>query len=113
MRDELGSIAIDLYRVLDRAPPRNAMRRYQEGDRGVFARGILTLRDAHLVPLIREKYYQQADFRGYVNSYLAKFQELLDRADRSDSEGLLSATFLTSDVGKLYMVLARAVGRLN
>ena len=89
------------------------LRRYQEGDRSVFVRNILTLRDAALVPTIRDRYEENADFRGYVNAYISKFQELLNQADRSDADGLLSATFLTSDVGKLYMVLARSIGRLN
>ena len=58
--------------------------------------------------------YQGIDeFRRYVQRYLDHFEKLLSEANESDPENLLSSTFLSADVGKLYLLLARAVGRLN
>ena len=35
----------------------------------------------------------------------------IEKARERDHDGVLEATFLSSDMGKLYMVLARALGR--
>jgi len=48
-----------------------------------------------------------------VDRYLAQFQEALEQASESDPEDILAAVLLTSDVGKLYMLMSKALGRLN
>jgi hypothetical protein len=40
-------------------------------------------------------------------------KKLLSEANESGPENLPSSTFLLADVGKLYLLLARAVGLLN
>ena len=35
------------------------------------------------------------------------------QAEDCDYENVLNATFLTSDVGKVYLLLARSLGRTN
>ena len=35
----------------------------------------------------------------------------MNQAQNCDPENVLSATFLTADVGKLYLLLARSIGR--
>jgi hypothetical protein len=113
VREELGSLALDLGRALAHEPTAKDMRRYREGDRTIFVRNMLGFRDAGLPAQIKAKYDASAEFRRQVDFYVGHFQGLIADADRVEGDGLLSATFLTSDVGKLYMVLARAVGRLG
>ena len=48
-----------------------------------------------------------------VQRYLDHFERLLNEANESDPENLLSSTFLSADIGELYLVPARSVGRLN
>ena len=43
---------------------------------------------------------------------MLKFEELLRESNRADPESLLNATFITADVGKLYMVLQRSLERI-
>ncbi len=52
-----------------------------------------------------------SEFWKYVVRYLLEFEVLLKEAKKRDQEGLLKNTFLSSDVGKVYMLLARALGR--
>jgi hypothetical protein len=40
-------------------------------------------------------------------------EKIAAEANESDPENLLRSTFLLADVGKLYLLLARAVGLLN
>jgi hypothetical protein len=42
---------------------------------------------------------------------MSQFDKLLDDAKEGDPENVLAAAFLTSDVGKLYMVLGGILGR--
>ena len=63
--------------------------------------------------MIKGKFEDDDNFRKYVQRYLDHFERLLSDANESDPENLLSSTFLSADIGKLYLLLARSVGRLN
>ena len=49
--------------------------------------------------------------RRYVLRYVDQFERLLADTRGADPENLLHSTFLTADVGKLYLMLNRALGR--
>ena len=52
-----------------------------------------------------------SEFRRYADEYLMQFDRVLNEAKEVDPENILSATFLTADVGKLYLVLSTILGR--
>ncbi|MBT6116900.1 MAG: hypothetical protein HOH66_03445, partial [Rhodospirillaceae bacterium] len=110
---DLGSLGVDMARVLEHPVPERAMRAYVQGDHGAVLRDFLGAADARADGLIRKKYEQDRIFRGYVDRYLARFDELIGAADEIDTENMFSAVFLTSDTGKLYLMLGRALGRLS
>ena len=60
---------------------------------------------------IAVRYREDERFRQQATRYIQQFESLLNQAAECDPENVLSATFLTADVGKLYLLLARAVGR--
>ncbi len=60
---------------------------------------------------IRDRYRDDNEFRKYADDYLAQFDRVLAEAKEVDPENILSATFLTADVGKLYLVLSTILGR--
>ncbi len=74
---------------------------------------MLALTDKKAEALIKRRYEEDENFRNHVSSYLEQFEQLLVQASESDPENLLSSTFVTADVGKLYLLLSRAVGRMN
>ena len=110
---DLGSLGVDMARVLAHPVPERAMRAYVQGDHGAVLRDFLGGSDVRSDSLIRRKYEQDRVFRGYVDRYLARFDELIAAADDVDTENMFSAVFLTSDTGKLYLLLSRALGRLS
>ena len=63
--------------------------------------------------VIHKMYEHDEIFRKLVSRYIDHFEKLLSEAKENDSENLLGSTFLSADVGKLYMLLGRSVGRLN
>ena len=80
---------------------------------GWFTRRIVRNRDKTSLDAIRGNYEDDIAFREHVDRYLAQFQEALEQASESDPEDILAAVLLSSDVGKLYMLMSKALGRLN
>jgi hypothetical protein len=111
--EDLNSTAIDLNRLMDSEKSQKLWGKYTKGDRGIFVRGIISDDERQARTVISAKYEDDEEFRRYVQRYLDHFEKLLSEANERDPENLLSSTFLSADVGKLYLLLARAVGRLN
>ena len=75
---------------------------------------------ASLQPGFREKakldaiaklHRENPEFRDYAGRYISEFERVLREAAKRDPDNILRTTFLSSDVGKVYMILARALGR--
>jgi len=60
---------------------------------------------------VRELYEDDDAFRTLASRYLREFERLLTQAGEADPDELLSASLLTADVGKAYLLLSRAVER--
>jgi hypothetical protein len=69
------------------------------------------MRNKSKLAKINQLYRSDSSFREYVTRYLAEFDELIDSARLSGQEGVLGVGFMTSDAGKVYMVLQSALGR--
>jgi hypothetical protein len=111
--EELNSTAIDLNRLLDEQGSQKLWPKLARGDKGIFVRSMLQDDARHARDLIRSRFEDDQKFRKYTQQYLDHFERLLNEANESDPENLLSSTFLSADIGKLYLLLARSVGRLN
>ena len=111
MIEDLNSAAIDINRLLEEEIPDDIWKRYRRGDKSIFARRILKMRDRFAIPEIEDRYEHDQDFRDKVTRYMNQFESLLTQATDCDPEQVLSATFLTADVGKLYLLLSRSLGR--
>ena len=111
VNERLQSLAVDMNRVLETTISEDDWRRYNKGETGVFVRKMLGFREKVKLNIVRDKYQRDGEFRDYVTRYLGEFDVLLSQANNLDQGSLLRGTFLASDVGKVYMLLARALGR--
>jgi hypothetical protein len=109
----LSSAGVDLVKAYEKHIPEDAWQRYLEGDKTVFARRILKSRDKYGVEEIRKRHQDDAEFRVHSTEYIAQFERLLEQAEAHDPEEMISATLLSSDVGKLYLLLSRALDRIK
>ncbi len=109
----LNDMAIDLDVIsADAAPHEDEWRRYLAGDRAVFARKLASTINDAMVHRITTLYRENARFRDSANAYIQEFEALLARAREGDGGGLLASTILSADTGKIYLVIAYALGRL-
>jgi hypothetical protein len=111
MIEELNGIAVDIHGLLDSEIPDEVWKRYREGDRSVFARRLFRSKDSYIVPALEQRYQRDERFRDLVDRYIRRFETLLGQSHPVDPESVLSATFITADVGKLYLILAKSLGR--
>ena len=108
---ELNSLALDMNSLLDADVPDEVWRRYKDGDRSAFARRLLRLKDSYVVPALEQRYAKDIKFRDLVMRFTGKFEDLLAQAGKADTDNVLSTAFLTADIGKLYLVIQRNLGK--
>ncbi|TRW17896.1 coiled-coil domain-containing protein [Glacieibacterium frigidum] len=111
--ESLQSGAIDLTSLLSIDVGDEAWRAYLKGDRGIFARRAVRLLDRGTARKIERHFEHDAVFREQATRFITEFETLLARV-RADREGAaLAVTLVSSDLGKLYVVLAQATERLR
>jgi hypothetical protein len=111
MIEELNGVAANIHELLDSEIPDEVWKRYREGDRSIFARRLFRAKDSYVVPALEQRYSRDERFRDMVDRYIKRFETLLTQSQQADPESVLSAAFITADVGKLYLILARSLGR--
>jgi ElaB/YqjD/DUF883 family membrane-anchored ribosome-binding protein len=111
--ESLNSLSVDIARAIDHDASVDLWRRYQRGERDVFTRRLYTLKGQQTFDEIKHKYDREPEFRTAVSRYIADFEKLLADVARTDKDKTITQSYLTSDTGKVYTMLAHAAGRLN
>lgn len=110
--ESLASQAIDIHRVLDVNIPDDVWQQYLKGDRSVFARRTVRLGNRETKDLIARKFREDGEFREHTLRYIKEFEKLMANALAADPQGPLSITLVSSEMGKLYVLLAQSLNRL-
>ncbi|RVD13274.1 kinesin, partial [Mesorhizobium sp. M4B.F.Ca.ET.017.02.2.1] len=111
--ESLNSLSVDIARAIDHDASIELWNRYRRGERDVFTRRLYTLKGQQTFDEIRRKYQTEAEFRAAVDRYCDDFEKLLKDVSRNDRDNIMGQTYLTSDTGKVYTMLAHASGRLQ
>ena len=111
--ESLNSLSVDIARAIDHETFIDLWDRYKRGERHVFTRRLYTLQGQQTFDEIRQKYARDQEFRTAVERYVADFEQLLTQVSRNDRDNMLGQTYLTSDTGKVYTMLAHASGRFD
>jgi hypothetical protein len=111
--ESLNSLSVDIARAIDHEASIELWNRYRRGERDVFTRRLYTLKGQQTFDEIRRKYQAEAEFRAAVDRYCDDFEKLLKDVSRNDRDNMVTQTYLTSDTGKVYTMLAHAAGRLR
>jgi hypothetical protein len=101
-----------IARAIDHGTAAELWQRYKSGERGFIDRSIYTLDGRATFDEIRQRYSRNPEFRDTVNRYLTDFERLLKEAEKREPGGRLVQNYLTSETGRVYLLLAHASGRL-
>jgi hypothetical protein len=111
--ESLDSISVDIARMIDHDAAVELWDRYRRGESNVFTRRLYTLQGQQTFEEIRRKYGRDDEFRQTVDRYVEEFERLLAEVSRDDRDSMLTKTYLTSETGKVYTMLAHASGRFD
>ena len=111
--ESLNSNAIDIARALDSEVSDVAWAAYLKGDRGIFTRRAVSLIEGGEAKAIVQVYENDSGFHDQVNRYIHDFEAMLRQVLSTRDGNALGVTLLSSDMGKLYVVLAQAIERLR
>jgi hypothetical protein len=111
--ESLDSLSVDIARMIDHDAAADLWDRYKRGERNVFTRRLYTLQGQQAFDEIRKKYRADREFKQTVDRYIGEFERLLDEVSRDDRGQVVARTYLTSETGKVYTMLAHAAGRFD
>jgi len=111
--ESLDSLSVDIARMIDHDAAADLWDRYKRGERNVFTRRLYTLQGQQAFDDIRKKYRSDREFKQTVDRYISEFERLLDEVSRNDRGQVVARTYLTSETGKVYTMLAHAAGRFD
>jgi hypothetical protein len=104
---------VDFARGVDHDAAAQVWDRYSKGERRIFTRSLYTMQGLQTFDEVRRRYRRDPDFRQTVERYLTEFERLLEDVAQDDPEEVVVRTYLISDTGKVYTMLAHAAGRFD
>jgi hypothetical protein len=109
-----GGLRLDeIARAIDYRTAADVWQRFRSGERGVLGRHIYSLDGQAMFDEVARRYDREADFRMTVDRYIGDFERMLGEAEASDPDGRTLHNYLTSESGRVYLLLAHASGRLR
>jgi hypothetical protein len=109
----LNALSADIARAIDHAAAVELWERHRKGERNLFTRRLYTLQGQQTFDEIRRKYQRDTEFKSAVDRYVGDFEKLLTEVTRNNKDAAAGNTYLTSDTGKVYTMLAHASGRFD
>lgn len=103
----------DLANAIDHNTAVEVWQRFRQGDRAVLSKQLYSHEGQAAFDEINERYQSNGDFRTTVDRYIGDFERLLKEAETKDPSGSLLQNYLSSETGRVYLMLAHASGRLR
>ena len=111
--ESLQSAAVDIDKILETEVPDDVWQRYLAGDRSIFSRRTVRLADRKTRGRIRDMFEHDREFRDTVLKYFRDFEALMEQVMTRDTHSTLSVTLISSEMGKLYVLLAQSLKKLR
>ena len=103
----------DIASAIDQHTASAVWQRFRRGERDVFSRQLYTHQGQATFDEINGRYQRDPAFRATVDRYISDFEQLLGDAERKGHNHETINNYLTSETGRVYLMLAHASGRLG
>jgi len=107
---DLQSFTLNLETRLYGDPPPALRERFDRGDRNVFANRILRLNETDVKRRIRTESGRDRDFESGIHNFLQGFERLLEDATTSETADEDLEEYLSSPLGRVYLLIGATVG---
>ncbi len=107
---KLQNFTLDLETRLYGAPPPALRERFDTGDRNVFANRLLRLNEADVKRRIRTESSRDKTFDHGIHEFLQRFENLLEDATTSETVDEDLEEYLSSPLGRVYLLIGATVG---
>ena len=111
--ESFDALSVDIARMIDHDAAIELWDRYGRGEGSVFTERLYTMQGQRTFEEIRKRYRADREFKQTVDRYIAEFERLLDDVSRDDRGAAVARSYLTSETGKVYTMLAHAAGRFE
>jgi len=101
----------EIARAIDHRTAAEVWQRFRAGERGVLGRHLYSLDGQQTFDEISQRYDRDGEFRATVDRYIGDFERLLRDAEQNDPS--VMQNYMTSETGRVYLLLAHASGRLR
>ncbi|MGH6796301.1 MAG: hypothetical protein ACREDH_14155, partial [Methylocella sp.] len=109
----LEALSLDVARMIDHAAAAAAWDRYRRGETNAFSRRIYIGRGPQTFDEIRRRYRLDPEFHATVDRYVQEFERLLAELGQDEASEAVAKSYLLSETGKVYTLLAHAAGKLG
>ena len=99
------------HHLFDEDDDEESRARFEKGERNAYTKRILQNTTPALLAKMNARIEGENEVGRSVASYQRIFEDLFEGAQNVDPDNLLPMAFMSSDVGKLYLVFARVCGR--
>ncbi|MEM9495538.1 MAG: hypothetical protein AAGA09_06005 [Pseudomonadota bacterium] len=106
----LQDFTYDLETRLYGDPPPALKERFERGDRNVFAGRLLRLNEADVKRRIRNESGRDKGFERQIHGFLQGFERLLEDATTSETADEELEEYLSSPLGRVYLLIGATVG---
>ena len=111
--ETLNTLSSDIAKSIEHQDAVRLWERHQRGERNIFTREMYTPSGRQTFDDISIKYSSESRFKESVDRYIADFERLIADVSKNDRDNIMTQTYLTSDTGKVYTMLAHAAGRFS
>jgi hypothetical protein len=101
----------EIARAIDHRTAAEVWQRFRAGERGVLGRHLYSIDGQQTFDEISQRYDRDGEFRATVDRYIGDFERLLRDAEQNDPS--VMQNYMTSETGRVYLLLAHASGRLH
>ena len=108
-----GGLGRELAEAVDPEAVAELWERYGDGEQDVFSRRLYTAEGQATFDAVRSRYAREPAFRAQVDRFVADFERLIADVSKNDNGTTVAQSYLTSDTGKTYTLLAHAAGRFD